>query len=161
MIILGVDPGTATTGFSIIKDEKGKQELLDFGVVSTGKRHRSEVRLKNLFDDLTKIIKKWKPEEMAVELLFFNSNAKTVLAVGEAKGVVKLAGAKSKLPVFEYTPLQVKMALTGYGRAEKSQVGRMVQKTFKLKFIPKPDDAADAVAIGLCHCYSRKLRIVN
>jgi len=158
MIILGVDPGTATTGFSIIKDEKGKQELLDFGVVSTGKRHRSEVRLKNLFDDLTKIIKKWKPEEMAVELLFFNSNAKTVLAVGEAKGVVKLAGAKSKLPVFEYTPLQVKMALTGYGRAEKSQVARMVQKLFKLKSLPKPDDAADAVAIGLCHCYSRRIK---
>ena len=158
MIILGIDPGTATTGFSIIKDEKGKQELLDFGVVSTGKRHRSEVRLKNLFDDLTKIIKKWKPEEMAVELLFFNSNAKTVLAVGEAKGVVKLAGAKSKLPVFEYTPLQVKMALTGYGRAEKSQVARMVQKLFKLKSLPKPDDAADAVAIGLCHCYSRRIK---
>lgn len=161
MIILGVDPGTATTGFSIIKDEKGKQELLDFGVVSTSKMLGSEVRLKNLFDDLTKIIKKWKPEEMAVELLFFNSNAKTVLAVGEAKGVVKLAGAKSKLSVFEYTPLQVKMALTGYGRAEKSQVGKTVQKTFKLRSIPKPDDAADAVAIGLCHCYSRRLRIVN
>ncbi len=161
MIILGVDPGTATTGFSIIKDEKGKQELLDFGVVSTSKTLKSEMRLKNLFDDLTKIIKKWKPEEMAVELLFFNTNAKTVLAVGEAKGVVKLAGAKSNLPVFEYTPLQVKMALTGYGRAEKSQVGKMVQKAFKLNSIPKPDDAADAVAIGLCHCYSRKLRIVS
>lgn len=161
MIILGVDPGTATTGFSIIKDEKGKQELLDFGVVSTSKTLGSEVRLKNLFDDLTKIIKKWKPEEMAVELLFFNSNAKTVLAVGEAKGVAKLAGAKGKLPVFEYTPLQVKMALTGYGRAEKIQVGKMVQKTFKLQSIPKPDDAADAVAIGLCHCYSRKLRVIN
>lgn len=161
MIILGVDPGTATTGFSIIKDEKGKQELLDFGVVSTSKMLESEIRLKNLFDDLTKIIKKWQPEEMAVELLFFNSNAKTVLAVGEAKGVVKLAGAKNKLTVFEYTPLQVKMALTGYGRAEKIQVGKMVQKTFKLQSLPKPDDATDAVAIGLCHCYSRKLRIVN
>jgi len=158
MIILGIDPGTATTGFSVIKSEKGKQELLDVGVVFTSKGLGSETRLKNLFDGLTKIIKKWKPDEMAVELLFFNSNAKTVLAVGEAKGVVKLAGAKSRLPVFEYTPLQVKMALTGYGRAEKTQVGKMVQMAFKLKSIPKPDDAADAVAIALCHCYSRKIK---
>lgn len=161
MIILGVDPGTATTGFSIIKDEKGKQELLDFGVISTNKGTNSEIRLQKVYDNLLKMIKKWKVDELAVELLFFNTNAKTVLAVGEAKGVVKLAGAKSKLSVFEYTPLQVKMALTGYGRAEKSQVGKMVQKTFKLRSLPKPDDAADAVAIGLCHCYSRKLRIVN
>lgn len=160
MIILGVDPGTATTGFSIIKDEKGKQELLDFGVIRTNKGTKSEIRLQEVYDNLLKMIKKWRVDELAVELLFFNTNAKTVLAVGEAKGVVKLAGAKSKLPVFEYTPLQVKMALTGYGRAEKNQVGKMVQKTFKLGSIPKPDDAADAVAIGLCHCYSRRMRIL-
>ena len=161
MIILGIDPGTATTGFSIIKDEKGKQELLDFGVIITDKSKKSEIRLREIYESLNKIIKKWQIDEVSVELVFFNTNAKTVLAVGESRGGGKLAAAKGDLPIFEYTPLQVKMALTGYGRAEKSQVGRMVQKTFKLKFIPKPDDAADAVAIGLCHCYSRKLRIVN
>lgn len=158
MIILGVDPGTATTGYSIIKNEKGKIELLDYGVISTAKNLNSETRLQVVYDSVSEMINKWKVNELAVELLFFNTNAKTVLAVGEAKGVVKLAGAKSNIPVFEYTPLQVKMALTGYGRAEKSQIGKMVQKTLSLKSIPKPDDAADAVAIGLCHCYSRKMQ---
>ena len=91
-------------------------------------------------------------------MIFFNTNAKTALDVGQASGVMKLAADKSKIPIFEYTPLQVKMALTGYGRAEKSQVAKMVQRTFKLKTVPTPDDAADAVAIALTHCYSRRLR---
>lgn len=158
MIILGVDPGTATTGFSVIKNEKGKQELLDFGVILTDKANKSEIRLREIYESLNKLVKKWRVDEVSVELVFFNTNAKTVLAVGESRGVIKLSAAKNDLPVFEYTPLQVKMALTGYGRAEKSQVGKMVQKTFKLKSVPKPDDAADAVAIGLCHCYSRRMK---
>lgn len=158
MIILGVDPGTATTGFSVIKNEKGKQELLDFGVILTDKAKKSEIRLGEIYESLNKLVKKWRVEEMSVELVFFNTNAKTVLAIGESRGVIKLSAAKNNLPVFEYTPLQVKIALTGYGRAEKSQVGKMVAKTFKLKSVPKPDDAADAVAIGLCHCYSRRIK---
>lgn len=156
MIILGIDPGTATTGFSIIEIGKKKHKLLDCGVVLTSKKLTSSTRLKDLFAALNKIIKKWQPDEMAVELLFFSRNVKTALAVGEAKGVVKLVGARSKLPVFEYNPMQVKLALTGYGHAEKEEVGRMVARTFKLKSVPKPDDAADAVAIGLCHIYKRK-----
>lgn len=159
MIILGVDPGTATTGFSVIKNEKGEQELLDFGVILTDKAKKSERRLREIYESLNKLVKKWRVEEVSVELIFFNTNAKTVLAVGESRGVAKLCAAKNNLPIFEYTPLQVKMALTGYGRAEKSQVGKMVQKTFKLRSVPKPDDAADAVAIGLCHCYSRRLLV--
>lgn len=158
MIILGVDPGTAITGYAVIKKEKNQLKLLECNVIQTDKKENSETRLKMVYQQLTKLIKIWRVEEVAVELLFFNTNAKTVLAVGESKGVIKLAAALSGLPVFEYTPLQVKMALTGYGRAEKNQVGQMVKKTFGLKEIPKPDDAADAVAIGLCHCYSRKIR---
>jgi len=107
-------------------------------------------------EEIARIIKKFKAEEVSLELVFFNTNAKTALNVGQTLGVVKLAAAKSNVPLFEYTPLQVKMALTGYGRAEKSQVAKMVQQTFKLKTVPKPDDAADAVAIALTHCYSRR-----
>lgn len=158
MIILGVDPGTATTGYAVIKKEKSQLKLLDCNVIETDKKEISELRLKTVYQQLTKLIKIWKVEELAVELLFFNTNAKTVLAVGESKGVIKLAAALSSLPIFEYTPLQVKMALTGYGRAEKKQIGEMVRREFKLKTVPKPDDAADAAAIGLCHCYSRKIR---
>jgi crossover junction endodeoxyribonuclease RuvC len=158
MIILGVDPGTATTGFSIIKNGKGKQELLDFGVVFTDKKKRSEVRLREICEGLENLVKKWRVDEISLELVFFNTNAKTVLAVGESRGIVKLVAAKNNLPIFEYTPLQVKIALTGYGLAEKGQVGKMVQKAFGLKSVPKPDDAADAVAIGLCHCFSRKIK---
>lgn len=156
MIVLGIDPGTATTGYAVV--EKGRKDvrLLSCGVVKTEKTKDSAVRLKEIFESLNRLIKKWKIEELAVELVFFNTNAKTVLAVGESRGVVKLAAARSSIPVFEYTPLQVKMALTGYGRAEKKQVGEMVRREFKLKVVPKPDDAADAVAIALTHCYSRK-----
>lgn len=161
MIILGVDPGTATTGYAVVKSEKGKQELLDFGAVETSQGQKSERRLLKVFVSLSKLIKKWRVSELANETIFFNTNVKTALAVGEAAGVVKLAAAKLNLPVYEYTPLQVKIALTGYGRAEKSQVGKMVQKEFKLKSVPQPDDAADAVAIALCHCYSRKLREIK
>lgn len=130
---------------------------MDFGVILTDKAKKSEIRLKEIYESLNKLVKKWRVDEMSVELVFFNTNAKTVLAVGESRGIVKLSAAKNNLPIFEYTPLQVKMALTGYGRAEKNQIGEMVRREFKLRAVPKPDDAADAVAIGLCHCYSRKL----
>lgn len=154
---MGVDPGTATTGYAVIQKEKNQLKLLECDVISTNKKDVSESRLKSVYLNLTQLIKKWRVEEMAVELLFFNTNAKTALAVGESKGVVKLAAALCDIPVFEYTPLQVKMALTGYGRAEKVQIGKMVQKTFGLKSVPKPDDASDAAAIALTHCYSRRV----
>lgn len=161
MIVLGIDPGTATSGYAVVEKNKSKTSLLDCGVILTEKSKDSAIRLKEIFDELGKLIKRWKVEELAVELVFFNTNAKTVLAVGESRGVVKLAAAKSQISVFEYTPLQVKMALTGYGRAEKKQIGEMVRREFKLESAPKPDDASDAAAIALCHCYSRKMRVIE
>ena len=161
MVVLGIDPGTATTGFSLIESEKGQQRLIDFGVITTDKSEKPEKRLLQIFGSLSKIVTKYRVEEMALESVFFNTNVKTALLVGQASGVVKLVAARGNLPVFEYTPLQVKMALTGYGRAEKGQVGKMVQLAFNLKSLPKPDDAADAIAIALCHCYSRKLKVRN
>ena len=159
MVVLGVDPGTARTGYAIVKKEKGENQLLCFGVISTEKSLNSELRLLEVFNRLSKLIRKWQVTELALESLFFNANAKTAMLVSQASGVVKLLAARSRVPLFEYTPLQVKIALTGYGRAEKSQVGKMVQRIFNLEAVPSPDDAADAVAIALCHCYSRKLKV--
>lgn len=161
MNILGVDPGTATTGWGVVKKEARDTVLVSFGVIETAKTEDSARRLAKIFRELVQIIRKYRVAELALELVFFNTNAKTALAVGEASGVVKLAAAQVKIPVFAYTPLQVKMALTGYGRAEKRQVGEMVKREFHLKDVPKPDDAADAAAIALCHVYSRKLIIEN
>src|SRR3989338_3624396 len=157
MIILGIDPGTATTGWAVVAKGTREIKLLSYGVITTGKDEESAQRLKKIYEEVIKIIKKYRIEEVSLEMIFFNTNAKTALDVGQASGVMKLAADKSKIPIFEYTPLQVKMALTGYGRAEKSQIGKMVQQTFKLKSVPKPDDAADAVAISLTHCFSRKM----
>ena len=156
MVILGVDPGTATTGWGVVGKKRQDIELVSYGVIKTEKSEESTRRLEKIYGEIARIIKKFKAEEVSLELVFFNTNAKTALNVGQTLGVVKLAAAKSNVPLFEYTPLQVKMALTGYGRAEKSQVAKMVQQTFKLKTVPKPDDAADAVAIALTHCYSRR-----
>lgn len=158
MVVLGVDPGTATTGFALIDFHGTKQELVDFGVIQTEKSESSEHRLLQIFNDLSILVEEKAVAEMALESVFFNTNVKTAILVSQASGVVKLIAAQNKIPIFEYTPLQVKIALTGYGRAEKPQVGQMVRQVFGLKSVPKPDDAADAVAITLCHCYSRKLR---
>lgn len=158
MVILGVDPGTATTGFALIKKGAATWHFLDCGVIETDKAEKSEIRLLRIFEALERLIKEGGVAELALESVFFNSNAKTALLVGQATGVIKLAAAKADLPLWEYTPLQVKIALTGYGRAEKSQVGEMVKKVLHLKSVPKPDDAADAAAIALCHAYSRKLK---
>ncbi len=155
MIILGIDPGTATTGYGIITSEKRKNDfrILDFGVISTKKNLTDAERLSILAKDLEKLIKKYKPEAAGVEKLFFTTNQKTVMTVSQARGVVLLICQKHKLPIFEYTPLQVKSFICGYGKAEKKQVQYVVQKTFNLKSPPKPDDAADALAIALCAGY--------
>lgn len=161
MIILGIDPGTATTGYAVVEKGKNKTSLRDCGVIKTEKTKDSAQRLKEISEGLSKLLRKWRVEELSLELVFFNTNAKTAFAIGESRGVIKLAAAELNVPVFEYTPLQVKMALTGYGRAEKRQIGEMVRREFKLKAAPKPDDAADAVAIALCHVYSRKMRVAK
>ncbi len=151
MIIIGVDPGTATTGFGVLKKEGQKYNILDYGVISTPAKTPLHDRLDTIFNELSDIIKKYKPDHIAVEELFFAANAKTAIAVGHARGVILLAGKKNGLLVFEYTPLEVKMALTGYGRADKNQIQQMVKALLSLKEIPKPDDAADALAVAICH----------
>lgn len=161
MTILGIDPGTATTGFGLISYNKNQPALLDFGVISTNKKLTDAERLEILADDISQLIKKYKPEAIGIEKLFFTTNQKTVMTVSQARGVVLLIAQKNKLPIFEFTPLQVKSFICGYGKAEKKQVQYIVQKTFKLKTAPKPDDAADALAIALCaaHHYNRQIKL--
>jgi crossover junction endodeoxyribonuclease RuvC len=153
MIILGIDPGTATTGYGIIKQNpknKGQFEILDFGIIATKKNLSDAKRLTILAEDLQELIKKFKPQRAGVERLFFTSNQKTAMTVSQARGVTLLTLEQHRVPIFEFTPLQVKSTLCGYGKAEKKQVQFMVKQTFGLKQIPKPDDAADALAIALC-----------
>ena len=154
MIILGIDPGTATTGYGVIKSEKGKIQAIDHGCILTKSSEDLENRLVTIFNELTKIIKKFKPEMAAVEELFFASNTKTAISVGHARGVLLLACSKTKVPVYEYTPLQVKQAICGYGRGDKQQIQKMVKTLLDLEEIPKPDDAADGLAIAICHAHS-------
>jgi crossover junction endodeoxyribonuclease RuvC len=161
MTILGIDPGTATTGFGIISQNKNQPELVDFGVISTKKTLSDAQRLEILADDINQLIKKYKPSAVGIEKLFFTTNQKTVMTVSQARGAILLICQKNKLPIFEFTPLQVKSFICGYGKAEKKQVQYVVQKTFKLKTPPKPDDAADALAIALCagHYYQKNLKL--
>ena len=163
MIYLGIDPGTATTGYGIIKkasptkNSKTQEfEILDFGVITTKKTDTDAKRLQILYDDLSEIIEKYKPGYIGVEKLFFSKNQTTAMTVSQARGVVLLACSQNKASLLEFTPLQVKNTLCGYGKADKIQVQRMVQQTFKLKNIPKPDDAADALAIALCAAVWKK-----
>lgn len=151
MIILGIDPGTATTGYALIKKLKNNSfEIVDFGVISTKKTKTDSERLLEVQKDLVRIIAKYKPEVAGVEKLYFENNAKTAMTVSQARGVVLLTLQQKKIKLEEFTPLQVKSIICGYGKAEKKQVQLMVQKTFNLKTLPKPDDAADALAIALC-----------
>lgn len=149
MIILGIDPGTATTGFGVIKKNK-ELTLIDYGCIKTTTNFTTAERLKKLHDQLNSLIKKHKPDMVAVEDIFFFKNLKTAIKVSQARGVILLTAAKSKIPVCEYTPLQIKQATTSYGRAEKMQVQKMVKVLLNLKEIPKPDDAADALATAIC-----------
>jgi len=159
--VLGIDPGTATTGWAILEVKNGKEHALAFGHITTSKRKSDHERLEEMANDLDAIIKKFKPQECAVEEIFFFKNAKTVIRVSQSRGAILLTLKKAKVEIFEYTPLQVKQALTGYGRAEKKQMQEMVKAVFGLKKIPKPDDAADALAIALCHSSSRKNLLVD
>lgn len=154
MIILGIDPGIAITGYGVIEYKSGKFLVLDYGAVTTGSKLPLPLRLKAIFLDLSGIIDKYRPDAMAIEELFFNNNAKTAFAVGQGRGVSVLAAANKGIEVFEYTPLQVKQATTGYGRAAKIQVQQMVKSILCLNAIPKPDDVADALAIAICHAHS-------
>jgi crossover junction endodeoxyribonuclease RuvC len=156
VIILGVDPGTATTGYGLIEKEGQKYTLIHFGCILTPAKTPLHDRLDTIYEALSAIIDEHNPDHMAVEELFFAANAKTAIAVGQARGVILLAGKKKGLSVFEYTPLEVKMALTGYGRADKNQIQQMVKTLLSLEAIPKPDDAADALAIAICHAQTKR-----
>ena len=158
MIILGIDPGIATLGYGVIKaDNRCKPEMIDYGIISTPKDENLAVRLAMLEKGIKQVIDKFKPDEIAVEELFFAKNVKTGIAVAHARGVILLTAIKECGKIFEYTPLQIKQALTGYGRAEKIQIQQMVKTMLGLKGIPRPDDAADALAVALCHSQTNKL----
>ncbi len=152
MVILGIDPGTATTGFGIIKQDKTKNGfgILNFGVITTDKKLTDAKRLAILGQDMEELIKKYKPDAIGIEKLFFTTNQKTVMTVSQARGVILYLAQKQHIPLYEFTPLQVKSFICGYGKADKKQVQFVVQKIFNLKKPPKPDDAADALAIALC-----------
>lgn len=151
MRILGIDPGTGILGFGVIDSEKGKLQLVDAGVIRTPVKEDNAVRLQTIFEEVTDIIVQTKPQAMSVEKLFFAQNVTTAMTVAQARGVVLLAGKQANLEIFEYTPLQIKQALTGYGRAEKKQIQEMVRVILKLKVVPKPDDCADALAAAITH----------
>lgn len=157
MVILGIDPGIATLGFAIISKEKNCVSLIDYGIIETPKDENLAVRLAMLEEGITLLIKKFNPGEVSVEELFFAKNTKTAIQVAHARGVVLLTAVKNCGRIFEYTPLQIKQALTGYGRADKQQIQQMVKVLLKLKSIPRPDDAADACAVALCHAQTSKM----
>ena len=154
MTILGIDPGIATVGFGVVLAEKNVQRMSRYGVVSTAAGIPLANRLMQIYDDVTELIRTFSPEAVAVEELFFNTNVKTAITVAQARGVILLAAEMSGAQVFEYTPLQVKQAVVGYGRAQKKQVMEMTRRILGLDHAPKPDDAADALAIALCHARS-------
>lgn len=154
MRILGIDPGIATIGFSILESDGQRNNLVKCGVITTPAHTRLSDRLVTIYDDLNEIIETFRPDVVAIEELFFNTNLTTGISVAHGRGVILLACRKAGLDIYEYTPLQVKDAVVGYGRAEKKQVMDMVKRLCGLREAPKPDDAADAVALALCHSRS-------
>ena len=158
MRILGIDPGLATMGWGVLDVEKGNARSVDYGVVLTPKEESLPVRLAMLEEGVKKLIIKYKPDEISLEELFFNNNVKTAIDVAQARGVILLTCVKECGKLFEYTPLQIKQALTGYGRAEKIQIQMMVKTFLRLPSIPKPDDAADALAVALTHSQTNRMR---
>lgn len=152
--ILGIDPGLAAVGFSIVDVEKSKMKLVTCGVISTPAHTSLSSRLDRIFEDMNELISSFNPNVMSIEELFFNTNITTGIAVAHARGVILLSAYRAGVQVFEYTPLQVKQAVVGYGRAEKNQVIDMVRRILALPAAPRPDDAADAVALAICHARS-------
>lgn len=154
MVIIGIDPGFAITGYGIIEYSWNKFKLMDVGVITTEAHTELSDRLLTLNNELDVLISRYQPDAMAVEELFFNTNVKTAIKVGHGRGVALLSAAKAGIKVYEYTPLQVKQAVVGYGRAKKEQVQQMVKVLLNMDKIPKPDDAADALAVAICHAHS-------
>ena len=151
MTILGIDPGIATVGFGVIRAEGSTQEMVNCGVISTEAGLRLSVRLAQIYRDMQDLITMFRPDAIAIEELFFNTNLKTGISVAHGRGVVILAGENAGIPMYEYTPLQIKQAIAGYGRADKRQMMEMVKRLLKLESVAKPDDASDALAVAICH----------
>lgn len=156
MRILGIDPGTGILGFGVIEVKRGKSHLVDAGVVRTPAHTPLDERLVDIYDSLCEIIAETKPDEMSIEKLFFAQNVTTAMSVSHARGVAMLAGKKAGLTIYEYTPLQIKQGITGYGRADKKQIQEMVRVILGLKDVPKPDDCADALAAALLHAQTMR-----
>jgi crossover junction endodeoxyribonuclease RuvC len=158
LIILGIDPGLAIMGYGLIEEAAGRLKMLDYGAVYTEAGVPLPDRLNDIFDGLSALIDREKPDAVAFEELFFSKNVKTAIAVAQARGVAMAAAFKKDCALYEYTPLQVKQAITGYGRAEKLQMQSMVKVLLNLRDIPKPDDAADALALAICHAHSMRFQ---
>lgn len=157
MIILGIDPGTASVGWGVIKKQGNRYQTIGFGCIATDAKKADWQRLVEIFDGLTAIIKKYQPDQIAVESLFYFKNQKTVIKVSQARGAILVAAQKQNKMIREFTPLQIKQALTTYGRADKNQMQEMVKRILGLDKIPKPDDAADALACAICAAQTRQL----
>ncbi|MGI6566907.1 MAG: crossover junction endodeoxyribonuclease RuvC [Firmicutes bacterium] len=153
MLILGIDPGTAITGYGLIEVNGNRLTPLEYGALRTRAGEDTAARLSSLYRDMSSLLKEARPDVVAVEQLFFNTNVTTALAVGQARGVILLAGAQAGIDIVEYTPLQVKQTVTGNGRADKEQVGFMVKALLGLQVVPRPDDVSDALAIAICHAH--------
>jgi len=159
-IIIGIDPGLASTGFGVIVIENDEEIPIDFGVIQTSKEKDLNIRLNEIYKHLKKLINKYKPSAIAIEDIYFCKNLKTAILVAQARGVALLSTAEMGIPVFEYSPLQVKQAIVGYGKATKEQVQKMIKSILKLEKIPGSDHAADSLAIALCHAHSIKRRML-
>jgi crossover junction endodeoxyribonuclease RuvC len=159
MLVIGIDPGTAITGYGLVSEsEDGSLEAVDYGVIQTPANSPMPERLALLYKKLTEILDEHRPDGSAVEMLFFQRNVKTAITVGQGRGVVLLALAQAGVPIAEYTPLEIKQAITGYGKADKRQMQEMVRTLLRLEETPKPDDAADALAVAICHLHSIKMQ---
>lgn len=162
MKILGIDPGTAITGWGYVQNESSnKFKNIQYGTITTPAKSSLASRLQTIYEDLEQLIDQLQPEAVAIEKLFFNTNAKTAMSVGHARGIIMLVPTLKNIPVYEYTPLQIKQGITGYGRANKKQVQAMVTTLLKLNNIPKPDDAADGLACAVTHAFNKSMQLVN
>ncbi len=156
MIILGVDPGTAITGYGVVQSDDDGLRMITYGVITTPSDWQMPQRLQHIYAELVTLIRQHQPTDAVVEKLFFSKNVRTALSVGQARGVALLAAAQAGLTLHEYTPLEIKQAVVGYGRAEKTQIQQMVKLLLQLDHAPQPDDAADALAIAICHAHSAR-----
>ncbi len=155
-VILGIDPGFAILGYGVIEENAGEENSICFGCLRTLAKENFVERLEKIYKGINSLIKEYKPDEIAIEKIFFGKNTKTAMQIGEVRGIILLTAIQNNIQIFEYTPLQVKQAITSYGQADKHQIQKMVKLILKLKEIPKPDDAADALAIAITHCHSKK-----